>query len=57
MIKKKRAVKERNKQIQKPEKEMQTAKNNMLIFGGVIVAMSSIALLIYVLSEKVFHLS
>ncbi len=31
-------------------------KNNSLIFGGVILAMSSIVLLIFVLSEKVFHL-
>ena len=54
MIKKKRAAKEKNKQVQKANKE---TKNNTLIFGGVIVAMSSITLLIYVLSEKVFHLS
>jgi len=31
-------------------------KSNTLIFGGVILAMSSIGLLIFVLSEKVFHL-
>ena len=31
-------------------------QNNSLIFGGVILAMSSIGLLIFVLSEKVFHL-
>ena len=32
-------------------------KSNNLIFGGVLLAMSSIGLLIFVLSEKVFHLS
>ncbi len=31
-------------------------QNNSLIFGGVILALSSIGLLIFVLSEKVFHL-
>ena len=31
-------------------------QTNSLIFGGVILAMSSIGLLIFVLSEKVFHL-
>ena len=36
---------------QKPE------KNNTLIFGGVLLAVTSIGLLIFVLSEKVFHLS
>ena len=34
-----------------------TEKSNTLIIGGVLLAMSSIGLLIFVLSEKVFHLS
>ena len=37
--------------------ESQPAKSNTLIFCGVILAMSSIGLLIFVLSDKVFHLS
>ena len=36
---------------QKPE------QNNTLIFGGVLLAVTSIGLLIFVLSNKVFHLS
>jgi len=31
--------------------------SNSLIFGGVLLAIISIGLLIFVLSEKVFHLS
>ncbi len=38
-------------------KEQQPEKNNTLIFGGVLLAMSSIGLLIFVLSEKIFNLS
>ena len=37
--------------------EQKTEKNNTLIFGGVFLAMTSIGLLIFVLSDKVFHLS
>ena len=37
--------------------EQKTEKNNTLIFGGVLLAMTSIGLLIFVLSDKVFHLS
>jgi len=37
--------------------EQQSEKNNNLIFGGVLLAMSSIGLLIFVLSEKIFHLN
>ena len=45
--------------VQKIQKvlEQQPGKNNTLIFGGVLLAMSSIGLLIFVLSDKVFHLS
>ncbi len=42
--------------IQKIHKQ-QPEKNNTLIFGGVLLAMTSIVLLIFVLSDKVFHLS
>ena len=37
--------------------EQQPEKSNTLIFGGILLAMSSIGLLIFVLSDKVFHLS
>ena len=37
--------------------EQQPEKNNTLVLGGVLLAMSSIGLLIFVLSDKVFHLS
>ena len=37
--------------------EQKTKKNNTLIFGGVLLAITSIGLLIFVLSDKVFHLS
>ena len=32
-------------------------KSNTIIFGGIVLAISSIVLLIFVLSEKVFPLS
>ena len=51
-------IKHKKKQnIQKVIKEQQPEKSNTLIFGGVILAMSSIGLLVFVLSEKVFHLN
>jgi len=43
--------------IQKSLEQKQPEKNNTLIFGGVLLAMSSIGLLIFVLSDKVFNLS
>ena len=45
--------------VQKIQKvlEQQPEKNNTLVLGGVLLAMSSIGLLIFVLSDKVFHLS
>ena len=56
MIEKKKA-KITNLQVgQKISKEQQSTKSNALIFSGVLIAMSSILLLIFVLSEKVFHL-
>ena len=57
MTKKNRVIKKDNKLIQQVLKQQYPEKNNILIFGGVILSMSSIGLLIFVLSEKVFHLS
>ncbi len=45
----------KHQNIQKVAKEQQSEKSNTLIFGGLILAMSSIGLLVFVLSEKVFH--
>ena len=53
--------KEKKTNVQKVQKvvgqEQQQERSNTLIFGGVLLAMSSIGLLIFVLSDKVFHLS
>ena len=60
MSKKKKAKKTtplKVQRIQKVLEQQQPEKNNTLIFGGVLLAMSSIGLLIFVLSDKVFHLS
>ncbi len=59
MSKRKKARKTNPLKVQKIQKvlEQQPAKNNTLIFGGVLLAMTSIGLLIFVLSDKVFHLS
>ena len=60
MSKKKKARKTNPLNVQKIQKvleQQQPEKNNNLIFGGVLLAMSSIGLLIFVLSDKVFHLS
>ena len=56
MSKKKKSKKTNAKVFQKAL-EQQPEKNNTLIFGGVFLAISSIGLLIFVLSDKVFHLS
>ena len=58
--KKKKANKTNPLKVQKMPKvleQQQPKKNNTLIFGGVFLAMCSIGLLIFVLSDKVFHLS
>ena len=60
MSKKKKAKKTTPLKVQKIQKvleQQEPEKNNTLIFGGVLLAMSSIGLLIFVLSDKVFHLS
>ena len=60
MSKKKKVNKTNPLKVQKIQKvleQQQPEKNNTLIFGGVLLAISSIGLLIFVLSDKVFHLS
>ena len=59
MSKKKKAKKTIPLKVPKIQKvlEQQPEKNNTLVLGGVLLAMSSIGLLIFVLSDKVFHLS
>ena len=57
MNKKKIIKNKKHQNIQKVVKEQQSEKSNTLIFGGVILAMSSIGLLVFVLSEKVFNLN
>ena len=57
MIKKKNSKKINVKNVQKVVDQQQPEKSNTLIFGGIILSMSSIGFLIFVLSDKVFHLS
>ena len=57
MRKKKKSKKINVKNFQKVVEQQQPEKSNTLIFGGILLAMSSIGLLIFVLSDKVFHLS
>ena len=56
MSKKKKTKKTNTKNVQKVVEQQQPEKSNTLIFGGILLAMSSIGLLIFVLSDKVFHL-
>ncbi len=44
------------KNAKKVFEEQQPEKSNTLVFGGIFLAMSSIGLLIFVLSNKVLHL-
>ena len=57
MSKKKKLKKTNTRNVQKVLEEKQPEKNNTLIYGGILLALSSIGLLIFVLSDKVFHLS
>ena len=57
MSKSKKSKKTKAKNVQKVVEQQQPEKNNTLIFGGILLAISSIGLLIFVLSDKVFHLS
>jgi len=57
MSKKKKSKKTNAKNVQKVLEQRQPEKSNTHIFSGILLAMSSIGLLIFVLSDKVFHLS
>ena len=57
MSKKKKTKINNPKNIHKVVEQQQPEKSNTLIFGGILLAMSSIGLLIFVLSDKVFHLN
>ena len=57
MSKKKKTKKSNTKNVLKVFEQKQPEKNDTLIFGGILLAMSSVGLLIFVLSDKVFHLS
>ncbi len=57
MSKKKKIKKTNTRNDQKVVDQQQPEKSNTLIFGGILLAMSSIGLLIFVLSDKIFHLS
>ena len=57
MIKKKKTKITNQKNVQRTGEERQREKNNTLIVFGILIAMGSIGLLIFVLSEKIFHLS
>ena len=50
----KRSIPEKDPRV---EEEKYPERSNTLIFAGILLAISSIGLLIFVLSEKVFHLS
>ena len=59
MTKKKKEKKRNPLNAQRIKKvlEQHPDKNKTLIFGGVLLAITSIGLLIFVLSYKVFHLT
>ena len=55
MSMKKKSKKTNTRNVQEVCGRLQPEKNNILIFGGILLAMSSIGLLIFVLSDKLFH--
>ena len=57
MSKKKKIKKTSLTQEEKVFEEPQLEQSNTLILGGIFISMCSIALLIFVLSEKIFHLN
>ena len=57
MIKKKKTKITNQKNVQIIVEDRQPERNNNLIVLGILLAMGSIGLLIFVLSEKIFHLS
>ena len=50
-------AKKNNRLLAKVGEDQQMKKNKTLIFAGVILSISSLGLLTFVLSVKVFHLS
>ena len=61
MSKSKKSMKSKKTKVINVQKKFlgkqEPEKSNSLIFGGILLAISSIGLLIFVLSDKVFHLS
>ena len=57
MSNKKKAKKTNLQPVQKIFEEQQPEKDKTLVFGGILLTISSIGLLIFVVSEKIFHLS
>ena len=57
MSKKKKAKQPYPLPVQKVLEEQHSEKNKTLIFAGVLLAICSIGLLVFVLREKVFHFS
>tara|TARA_Y100001968_G_C18845090_1_gene475435 strand:- start:233 stop:406 length:174 start_codon:yes stop_codon:yes gene_type:complete len=57
MSKKKKSKRIKTQVNQRVIEEQQSKRSNSLVWGGVVLAMCSIGLLVFVLSEKVFHLS
>ena len=57
MSKKKKAKRTKPQPMLKIFEQQQPEKNKTLIFGGILLTISSIGFLIFVLSEKVFHLT
>ena len=57
MSKKKKAKRTKPQPVLKIFEQQQPEKNKTLIFGGILLTISSIGLLIFVVSEKIFHLS
>ena len=57
MSKKKKSKKTDSQKVLKVAEEKPLGKSNNLIFGGVLLAIISLGLLIYVLNEKLFNLS
>ena len=55
MSKKKKSKKINVKNVQKVLEQQQPEKSNTLIFSGILLALGSIGLLIFVLNEKVFN--
>ena len=57
-MRKKKKVKKTNPQkVQEAKAIQQPEKSNILIFGGLLLSMSSIGILIFILSTKIFHLN